>query len=66
MVSDIILYNQEKFDAAIRDGNVLEAMHDELQEGRALLSGRVAESVRELRDFVAEELERVARSRADK
>nr|MDJ0868805.1 response regulator [Myxococcota bacterium] len=63
IVSDIVLYNPEKFATAIRGGNVLDAMQDELHEGRALLSGRIDPRVRDAHDFVAAELLRVARSR---
>lgn len=63
VVSDIILYNQEKFDAAVRAGNVLEAMSGDLEEGRALFAQRIDARVREQRDFLAEELVRVAGTR---
>jgi CheY-like chemotaxis protein len=60
VVSDIILYNQEKFDAAIQADNVLTAMDAELAEGRALFAQRVDARVREARDFLTEEMLRVA------
>jgi predicted Zn finger-like uncharacterized protein len=60
VVSDIILYNQEKFDAAIQADNVVAAMDAELAEGRALFAQRIDASVRETRDFLTEELLRVA------
>ena len=41
VVSDIILYNQEKFDAAIQSGDVLSAMDSELAEGRSRSVGRM-------------------------
>ena len=63
VVSDIILYNPEKFEAAVRAGNVAEAMAVELAEGRSLFIGRIEASVREHRDFLIEELLRVARER---
>jgi hypothetical protein len=63
IVSDIVLYNDEKFIAAVRSGAVLEALRDELQEGRALFRERIDPRVREERDFLAEELVRVARAR---
>jgi hypothetical protein len=64
VVSDIVLYNQEKFDAAVRAGNVLEAMDAEMAEGRALVAARIDASLRQQRDFLAEELLRVASSRS--
>jgi predicted Zn finger-like uncharacterized protein len=63
IVSDIVLYNEEKFSAAVRSGGVLEAMRDELQEGRALFRERIDVQVRDERDFLADELLRVARGR---
>jgi predicted Zn finger-like uncharacterized protein len=63
IVSDIVLYNEEKFSAAIRSGGVLETMRDELAEGRALFRERIDVQVRDERDYLADELMRVARSR---
>jgi hypothetical protein len=63
VVSDIILYNQEKFDAAVLSGDVEAAMDAELAEGRALFAQRIDARVRESRDFLAEELQRMARMR---
>jgi predicted Zn finger-like uncharacterized protein len=63
IVSDIVLYNEEKFSAAIRNGGVLESMRDELAEGRTLFRERIDVQVRDERDFLADELMRVARSR---
>jgi predicted Zn finger-like uncharacterized protein len=60
VVSDIILYNQEKFDAAVSGGNVVMAMGAELAEGRTLFSQRIESRVRDQRDFLGEELLRVA------
>ncbi len=63
VVSDIILYNQQKFDIGVRDGNVLELMASDLAEGRSLFDSRVEQSVRGQRDFLAERLVEVARER---
>jgi CheY-like chemotaxis protein len=63
IVSDIALYNPEKFEAAISSGRVLETMESELAEGRALIVQRVAPEVRAARDFLRDELLRVARLR---
>jgi predicted Zn finger-like uncharacterized protein len=63
IVSDIVLYNEAKFSAALRSGNVLAALEGELSEGRSLFRERVDERVRAERDHLAEELLRVARSR---
>jgi predicted Zn finger-like uncharacterized protein len=63
IVSDVVLYNEEKFAAAVRSGNVVEALEAELQEGRAHFDRRIDAQVRQARDFLAEELLRVARTR---
>jgi CheY-like chemotaxis protein len=66
IVSDIVLYNQDKFDASIKAGNVVEAMHAEMGEARGLFAQRVDSTVREVKDFLTEELIRVARKRGMK
>ncbi len=63
IVSDILLYNPEKFAAALRSPSVVDAMRDELEEGRGLFRERIDGAVRGERDHLAEELERVARTR---
>jgi predicted Zn finger-like uncharacterized protein len=64
IVSDIVLYNEEKFAAAVRAGNVLESLMPDLDEGRALFRDRIDERVRAEKDHLAEELLRVARTRS--
>ncbi|MEN8183197.1 MAG: zinc-ribbon domain-containing protein [Myxococcota bacterium] len=66
IVSDIVLYNQEKFTTAVAAGNVLESLDTELEEGRSLFRERVEAGVREARDFLGEEVLRVARARGMK
>jgi hypothetical protein len=63
IVSDIILYNQEEFDAAVRAGNVLEALGPQLAEGHALFAERVDPSVGDAQEFLSQELLRIARSK---
>ena len=63
VVSDIVLYGKEKFEAAVQAGNVLEAMQPEIAEGRSLFATRVDASIQEMRDFLTEELLRVAEAR---
>jgi CheY-like chemotaxis protein len=63
VVSDIVLYNEEKFDAAVQADNVLAAMDSELEEGRGLFAQRIDARVRESKDFLTEEMLRVARMR---
>jgi hypothetical protein len=63
IVSDVVLYAEDKLDAAIRAGTVLEAFESEMQEGRGHFAQRIDARVRETRDFLSEELLRVARAR---
>ena len=63
IVSDIVLYNQEEFDAAVRAGNVLEAFGPQLTEGHALFAERVDPSVGDAQEFLSQELLRIARSK---
>jgi hypothetical protein len=63
VVSDIILYHGEKFSEAIRTGNLLQALDSEIEEGRSFFRQRINEQVRNERDHLVEELERVARER---
>jgi CheY-like chemotaxis protein len=63
IVSDIALYQPDKFAAAIEAGNPVEAMDSEIEEGRVLFAQRIPESVRGERDFIIDELLRVARER---
>jgi CheY-like chemotaxis protein len=63
IVSDVVLYNEEKFATAARSGNLVEDLQSELQEGRAHFQQRIDSRVRESKDFLAEELLRVARTR---
>jgi predicted Zn finger-like uncharacterized protein len=63
IVSDVVLYNEDKLDAAIRAGKVLESFESEMQEGRGHFAQRIDARVRETRDFLSEELLRVARAR---
>jgi len=60
IVSDIILYNEEKFAEAIRRDCVEEMMNPDLDEGRNLFCNRIDERVRQERDHLVEEVLRVA------
>ncbi len=63
IVSDVVLYNPEKFAAAVKAGNVVEALKSDLVEGRAHFAKRADARVRDTRDFVAEALLAIARER---
>jgi len=60
IVSDVILYNQEKFAAAAARGTAAKELAGELGEARQHFNSRVAPAVREKRDFLVEEIERRA------
>ena len=66
IVSDVILYNAEKFEAAVRAGNVVNALSAELEEGYSLFASRVDPKVFDARECLQRELVRVARSRGMK
>ena len=63
IVSDIALYNAEKFESAVRSGDVLTVMAAELQEGRELLRQRVDPRVAETAAYLDREMLRMAQSR---
>lgn len=63
IVSDIVLYNEEKFSKAVQQGNVETAMEADLAEGRGLFRERIDPRIREERDHLMDELLRVARTR---
>jgi len=63
-VSEMLLYQPEKFDQAIRDGNIEAVLDLEIQEARALIRQRISEEVRSEKDFILVELERVAQERS--
>ncbi len=63
-VSDIILYNEEKFAEGVGDGNVAATLESELAEARHMFEQRIPEEVRAKRDFLVEELERRAAARS--
>jgi hypothetical protein len=66
IVSDVVLYNEKKFAAAVASGNVAQVMEPDLAEGRALFQARIAPAVAAQRDFLREELLRVARQRGQR
>lgn len=63
IVSDILLYDPDRFVEAARIGRLPEVLVAELREGRALLERRVDPRVLEERDYLGEELMRVGRER---
>jgi len=66
IVSDVVLYNSDKFDAALREGNLAEALAGGLAEAREFFRQKVDARVADERDYLADELTRVARERGMK
>ncbi len=64
IISDLVHVHADAFAAAVRAGNVVEAMRDRLADGRTIFSKRVAPELRNSRDFLTEELLRAAESHA--
>ncbi|MBK7948664.1 MAG: zinc-ribbon domain-containing protein [Deltaproteobacteria bacterium] len=65
-VSEMLLYQPEKFAQACREGTLERVLEMEIQEARALIRQRIGPEVRAEADFVLEELQRVARERGAK
>ena len=62
-VSEMLLYQPQKFEKAVRAGNLEQVLEREIKEARALLRQRIGEEVRAETDFVMDELSRVAAER---
>lgn len=63
VVADIVLYDPGRFDEAARADRLKQVLATELREGRALFERRIDARVRSERDYLAEELDRVAKQR---
>lgn len=64
IVSDILLYHPEQFEAGLASGRLAEALDAAIAEGRGFFSQRVDPRVRDERDYILDELHRVAQERA--
>ena len=64
IVSDIMLYHPEQFEAGVASGRLAEALDAPIQEGRGFFAQRVDPKVRDERDYILEELQRHAEERA--
>jgi CheY-like chemotaxis protein len=66
IVSDIALYNQQKVEQGVREGNLRELLADDIREGELLYSQRVSPQLRESTAFLAEAFEElVTKKRAE-
>jgi CheY-like chemotaxis protein len=63
IVSDILLYHPEQFEAGMESGQLGDALEAAIAEGRGFFAQRVDSQVRDERDFILEELQRVVRER---
>jgi CheY-like chemotaxis protein len=64
IVSDILLYHPEQFEEGMASGQLAVALESAIAEGRGFFAQRVDARVRDERDFIMDELERVAQQRA--
>ena len=65
IVSDIVLYDPDRFDEAAQRGRLKDALATELREGRALFERRIDARVRSERNYLDEELQRIAFQRGN-
>lgn len=45
IISDVAIYNREKVESGIKNDNIFDLLHDELEEGRQHFLSRVAAAV---------------------
>ena len=63
IVSDIVLYHPEQFEAGLGSGQLAEALGGAIDEGRGFFAQRVDPRVSDEKDYLMEELLRVGRLR---
>jgi predicted Zn finger-like uncharacterized protein len=63
IVSDIVLYHPEQFEAGLGSGQLAQALAGAIEEGRGFFAQRVDARVCDEKDYLMEELLRVGRSR---
>ena len=63
IVSDILLYYPEQVEAGLASGRLAEALGTAIEEGRGFFAQRVDPRVRDERDYIVEEVQRVAEER---
>ena len=63
IVSDIVLYHPEQFEAGLGSGQLAQALAGAIEEGRGFFAQRVDPRVCDEKDYLMEELLRVGRSR---
>ena len=64
IVSDVILYNPERFEAGLQAGDPIEALSAELDEGVALFEQRIGSGRFDARQMLNDELSRQAEARS--
>ena len=65
MVADLILYHRDQLIEGIKEGNVDDALSDEIAEARKTFESRVSEEVRNERDYLALELQKAIKQQAE-
>ena len=63
-LADYVRHGADEFAAGVASGDVLGSLANALDEGRDLFRQRIDERVRSERDYVEDELQRVAKERA--
>lgn len=63
IVSDILLYHPAQFESGLASGQLAEALEIPIAEGRSFFAQRADSRVRDERDYILEELARVAKER---
>ena len=56
IVSDIMIYNEEKVEKGLQNGTFYEILEDEIKEGRMLYESRVSPQILEEKDYLKEAL----------
>lgn len=59
IVSDILLYNQDRIADAVKSGNFFEVMKGDIKDGRDFYDEKVPDAVRNERDYIQETLEEI-------
>ncbi|MFQ5587317.1 MAG: PleD family two-component system response regulator [Nitrospiria bacterium] len=64
IVSDIVIYNENKADEGIQSGTFYELLEDEIKEARSLFESRVSQKTLATRDYMKEAFEAYIKQRA--
>ena len=65
ILSDIVIYNAEKVERGIRDGNFFDVLKNEIEDGRAYYESKVPFRVRQKTEFFHETLQQFVRMKRE-